>query len=176
MPATVDARLTDAQLAEIRDRLTAGLNDDGLKAWYPSDVASLLREVLMQRRIIAQSLAVCRDNPALESDTTDLIAACQEIRERWNDLRRNVWARAEVKKLREQNDQRDVAIQRLQQELTEAMARADALHAAVDQVNARMVDTIAEARQREAHLRREQAEKLARVDALLTQAASTLRD
>lgn len=176
MPVAVDARLTDAQLAEIRNRMAVGLNDDGLKAWYPHDVSMLLREVYAQRRIIWEALEICRANPALESGTSDLVAACQEIATRWQELKRGVWAKAEVKKLREQNEIKDVAIARLEGELLDAMARADALHAAVDQVNARLVDTISEAKQREAELRTEQSERLARVESLLTQASVALHD
>lgn len=50
-------RLTEQQLGEIAYRLRVGLNDEGLRAWYPTDVGSLLREVFVLRHLLAEQTA-----------------------------------------------------------------------------------------------------------------------
>jgi len=175
MATVTDIRLNDASLNDIHGRLRIPLNDEGLRAWYPSDVSLLLREVLTQRRIIAEALDVCRDNPALEFDTVDLVQACKEIRDRWGDIKRGVYAKAEMKRLREQNDQRDLAIRRLEQGLNASMGRGDSLQAENDQLRAQIVDTISDAKQGVMQLQAEHAAMVARVEGLLLQTAAALR-
>jgi hypothetical protein len=175
MPTVTDIRLSDAQLNDIHGRLRVPLNDEGLRAWYPSDVSLLVREVLTQRRIIAEALDVCRDNPALEDDTIDLVAACKAIRDRWGDIKRGVYAKAEMKRLREGNDERDLALRRVEQHLTEAMARNDGLQAENDQLRAQIVDTISDAKQGVMQLQAEHAARVAKAEGLLLQTAAALR-
>jgi regulator of replication initiation timing len=175
MTTITDVRLSDAQLSEIHARLRVPLNDEGLRAWYPSDVSLLVREVLTQRRIIAEALDVCRDNPALEDDTVDLVRACKAIRDRWADIKGGVYAKAEMKRLREQNDERDLALRRVEQHLTEAMSRNDGLQAENDQLRAQIVDTISDAKQGVMQLQAEHAAMVARVEGLLLQTAAALR-
>lgn len=141
-----EARLTDARLNEIRGRLLNPLNEDGLRAWYPNDVGALLNEVLTQRRIISESLHISRKNPALDQDTEDLVEASRRISDRWADIQKGVWARAETKRVREALTDAEQSVAQSSVVIAGQQARISQLQSEIESLQGRVVDTIAEAR------------------------------
>jgi hypothetical protein len=175
MPRT-DDRVTDAKLQEIHQRLLVPLNEEGLRAWYPADVSLLMREVLAQRGIMAAALDACRDNPALEDDTIDLVAACTAIRDKWDSVKTGVWAKAEVKRLRESLAGAEADLAQYSTVIAAQQAHVSQLEAQVADLQARIVDTISDAKAAAMQREGEHAKRAAKAEALVAQAVAALRD
>lgn len=180
MAIAAPARASDAQLADIRMRLVRGLNDEGLRAWYSNDVATLLSEVMALRQLMAKAVEVCRSNPALHSDTNDLLTAVKEISERWHELQSNAWQRnefkrfkarleAEVDAAKERANKAEVAEGNLTVALGAERDQNAALRAQVDQLEASLVDAVADA-QRALSAAQESATRVKQASELLAQA------
>ena len=148
----VEEPLTYQRLVEIRDRLLTPLNDDGLRAWYANDVSVLFREVILLRRERAEALCICQENPALDEQTDDLVAAAQRISERWAEIKRGVWAKAEVKRLQETVANHEEALSEYANTIAAKQAKIEQLCAEAAELSVRLVGAIAEAKQRVAQL------------------------
>jgi predicted nucleic acid-binding Zn-ribbon protein len=171
-----DDRVTDAKLQEIHQRLLVPLNDEGLRAWYPSDVALLMREVLAQRKIIGDALRVARQNPALDEDTNDLVTAVSRIGEKWDGVKNGVWAKAEVKRLRESLAGAEADLAQYSTVIASQQAHVSQLEAQVADLQARIVDTISDAKAAAMQREGEHAKRAAKAEALVAQAVAALRD
>jgi len=175
MPRT-DDRVTDAKLQEIHQRLLVQLNEEGLRAWYPADVSLLMRDVLAQRKIIANALRIARQNPALDEDTDDLVTAVTRIGEKWDAVKSGVWAKAEVKRLRESLNAAEMGLTGYSNVIASQQAQVAQLEAQVADLQARIVDTISDAKAAAMQREAEHAKRAAKAEALVAQAVAALRD
>lgn len=147
MTATAPARLLDTELNEIQRRLRTPLNDDGLRSWYPRDVANLLGETLTLRRDVAQALAILQASPPLAGSGFDgsIVDAAKSLAVTWADQQKGVWQKAEVKRIRDRLDEATAGLAAAAGDLAARDARVRDLEEQVRMLEARVADTEAEA-------------------------------
>jgi hypothetical protein len=139
-------RLPDSDLSEIARRLNTPLNDDGYRVWYRHDVTDLLQEVMSLRRERAQAMAILGANPPLEGleQTTPLSDVATRLAELWKEHQQGVWQRAEVKRIREELATTKLDLAAGRQDREEKTERIAELAEQVAQLEAKLVDTVAD--------------------------------
>ena len=176
MTLTVPQRLNDVMLTDIARRLSSPMNDDGLRAWYRQDGGALLEEVIALRRERAAVLASFARNPALQDyphhgDPADLANRLLEV---WTEQQQGVWQRAEVKRIRDKLAATTHSLQALEQSSEDQARTIGELKEQVEQMQAQLLDAIADGRRAVDDANRACAERSQRVAMLINQAKEIL--
>ncbi len=177
MTMTAPRRLNNAELAQIGRRLQTPLNDDGLRAWYRNDVTGLLEEVMALRRDRAAAMATLAANPPLEGLDQDVSLAevAAQLAQLWTDHQQGVWQRAEVKRIREKLAETAQKLEATERAADEMSQHINQQNERIEQLQAQLVDAIADGHRAVAEVERGCVERAERVTALLTEAAGVLR-
>lgn len=112
------ARMTDAQLAELTERLRRWRgrpSGEGAEAWYARDVPDLLNEVLALRHERAEALGMLASVFPVEASGS-LSVAVDAACDLWQQQMEGLYAEQEVARLRKQIDRLEGDLQAQAQE------------------------------------------------------------
>jgi predicted RNase H-like nuclease (RuvC/YqgF family) len=95
-------RISDRDLAAISNRLRSIMNDEGYRAYYPSDVSSLFGEVLALRQMLSKATQLLSGPPLHDVvPGTGIIEIADRLAEVWQDHERKLYEKKEMKLMRD---------------------------------------------------------------------------